>query len=865
MFTQNITATKNTLKFLHSKNLKEKSSVEQVDLKELVQQACERVAPIWPLANFIAVNPLQGFEGGSFKEAIEVAKKLYHAKGVPELSFFHDQFRKGRISVEDLAETLKKSEPAVSVDELVSVLVEEAQEKGAPQQQPLQDVFLLLSEWADQLKGTKLYSTMQAEITKWCSAYFDRGEAAWGMPGREEGFYVAWKKLVAYDQSFERAGVTGFRDYVKKLPSNSLDAIHKLMEDLGVPSELQRDYLSRHFASSPGWAGLMAHIGSEAQFHLGQEKFQPLVDFLAVRLAYDTAGAIHVLGEPWVKLSPWQGMVNLATEKLKSVEPLSNPSKTLGAGLIWLEAFEKNYRESLLKKLGSVAGDQSNRELGDDERPKAQAVFCIDVRSEAFRRNLETQGHYDTYGFAGFFAVPLAHQGFGESEASPQCPVLIRPKYLVKESPVGSQEDGKSYLKNKQTEESLETAIHEVKNTSVSPFAMVETFGGLGFFSMYFKSWIPSLVQKLGKKLNSLGTELKTEPVLEGEQAESASPYQAGIPVADQITIAENSLRIMGLTQNFARLVLLCGHGSTTTNNAYASALDCGACGGHRGAPNARVAAKIFNDQRVRNALEVKGISIPTDTIFVAGEHNTATDTITVFDEEKIPASHLGDLASLKLALNNSKESLNLERTQRFDNPAKNEKEASQEVARRALDWSEARPEWGLAGNAAFIVAKRNLTKRINLESRTFLHSYDWKADPNGTALEVIMTAPMVVAEWINTQYYFSTVDNEVFGSGTKVIHNVVGKLGVMQGNVSDLKIGLPLQSVSNGKEFVHEPMRLLVVIEAPKERIAAIVEKHDSVKKLVKNEWIRLVVLDPTSQKFYRYSPLSEWELELH
>lgn len=867
MFTQNITATKNALNFLEIKNPKVKAPLQQVDLKELVQQACERVAPIWPLANFIAVNPLQGFEGGSFQEAVEIAKKLYHAKGVPDLSFFHEQFRKGRISTGDLVETLKKSNPSVSVDELVTVLVDEARQEGSPrEQQPLQDVFLLLSEWADQLKGTKLYSAMQAEITKWCSAYFDRGEAAWSMPGREEGFYVAWKKLVTYDQSFEQSGVAGFRDYVKKLPSNSLDAIKKMVQDLGIPSEVQKDYLSRHFASSPGWAGLMAHIGSEAQFHLGQEKFQPLMDFLAVRLAYDTAGAIQVLGEPWVNLSPWQGVVNLAHEKLKSVEPLSSASKTLGAGLIWLEAFEKNYRENLLKRLGSVAGAQNIRELGEDKRPKAQAVFCIDVRSEAFRRNLETQGHYDTYGFAGFFAVPLAHQGFGDSEASPQCPVLIRPKYLVKESPIESQkEDTKGYLSNKHTEEALETAIHEVKNTSVSPFAMVETFGGIGFFSMYFKSWVPSLVKKISKKLNSLGTQLKTEPVLEGEEVLAAGPYQAGIPVTDQIAIAENSLRIMGLTQNFARLVLLCGHGSTTTNNAYASALDCGACGGHRGAPNARVAAKIFNDQRVRNALQVRGISIPLDTVFLAGEHNTATDTITVFDEEKIPTSHLGDVASLKLALNNSKASLNLERTQRFDNPAKDEKEATLEVARRSLDWSEARPEWGLAGNAAFIVAKRNLTKRVNLESRSFLHSYDWKSDPNGTALEVIMTAPMVVAEWINTQYYFSTVDNEVFGSGTKVIHNVVGKLGVMQGNVSDLKIGLPLQSVSNGKEFVHEPMRLLVVIEAPKERIAAIVEKHASVKKLVKNEWIRLVALDPTSQKFYRYSPLSEWELEIH
>ena len=863
MFTQNIEATKKTLSVLNRTDSRESSQKTEMDLRKLVREACEKVAPLWPLANFIAVNPLKGFESEPFNEAIEVAKRMFHAKALPDLDYFHQKYREGRITPLDLIETLKKRNLSGSPEEMMKVLVEEVHREQPRGNQPLQEVFLLLSEWSDQIKGSRLYPTMQAELTKWCAAYFDRGEAAWTMPGREQGFYRAWKNLAAFDKSVERAGILGFRDYVKRLPSDSFEAIQKILADIGVPEIHYQNYLLRHLAASPGWSGMFAFYGSEKEFELGREKFQPLVDFLAVRLAYDYLGVSQVIQEEASKASPWETIMGLAKKRLGN-SPEAVTGKPAGLGLIWLEAFEKNYRDRLLSRLGQVANNRIELSSSANRRPKAQAIFCIDVRSEAFRRNLEHQGHYDTYGFAGFFAVPLAHQEFGEELSSSQCPVLIRPKYLVSEEAVNATKYQKEkYLAQKKSEHLLESAIHEVKNTSVSPFALVETFGGLGFLSMYLRSFAPGLRKVLNQIIGVRSRTLKTRPVLDVQNQPQGSLYQKGIPFEDRVAIAENSLRIMGLLSNFAKVVLLCGHGSDTANNAYASALDCGACGGHRGAPNARVAAQVFNDPAVRKELALRGINIPEDTVFVAGEHNTATDEIAIFDEDLIPVSHLGDLAGLKSALRETKDYLNWERTQRFDKPAINSEEASQEVERRSTDWSEARPEWGLAGNAAFIVAKRSLTKSLDLGSRTFLHSYDWQSDTKGTALEVIMTAPMVVGEWINTQYYFSSVDNEIFGSGSKVIQNVVGKMGVMQGNVSDLKMGLPLQSVSDGKALVHEPMRLLVVIEAPKERVGSIIAKHESVRKLVVNEWIRLVVLDPADKTFYRYSPQEAWEVE--
>jgi len=863
MFTQNINPTQDSLVALNSQKATRSDSGRAQSIEEAIKDACQRVAPAWPLANFIAVNPLQGFESEEFKEAVQVAKKMFHAKGLPDLEYFYEQFRSGRITSNDLVASLKSVNSEVSVENLMKLMVERASQDGVEKsRETLGDVFLLLSEWSDQLYGTKLYPLMQGEVTKWASAFFDRGEAAWSMPGREKGFYLAWKDLVVLEKGVELAGLDGFCQYVTQLPSNPEKAVEVMLKDLGVPNEQWTDYLIRHLAATPGWSGLFLLRGSEDQFHRGQEKFARLIEYLAVRLAYDTVGTLRTFGKAEAG-SSWEAMLKLAVRRLPQGEnPLNQEPQS---GLIWLDAFERNYRNRLLSQLANASIQRGAFELVPQKRPKAQAVFCIDVRSEAFRRNLEQKGHFDTYGFAGFFAVPLAHQEFGSDEPSSQCPVLIRPKYLVGEEPVeGSERLATRTLNHKDSVKALEEALFEVKNTSVSPFALVETFGGFGLLEMFSRSFSPKLKKAIGNILAKIFVpSVQTRPVLKADSHRTHAHYHVGIPSEDQIAIAENSLRIMGLLNNFGRLVLLCGHGSTTTNNAYATALDCGACGGHRGAPNARVAAKIFNDQKVRNALELKGISIPADTVFIAGEHNTATDEIVILDEETIPSTHSSDLATLKLDLKAAGEALNLERTKRFDNPKSSAEEAKNEVIRRSTDWSEARPEWGLAGNAAFIVAKRDLTKNLDLKSRTFLHSYDWKADNEGKALEVIMTAPMVVAEWINTQYYFSSVDNEVFGSGSKVIHNVVGKLGVMQGNVSDLKIGLPLQSVSSGSQLVHEPMRLLVVIEAPKDRVEAIVGKHESVRKLVVNEWIRLVVLDPNDRLFYRYSPDSQWTSE--
>jgi len=309
-------------------------------------------------------------------------------------------------------------------------------------------------------------------------------------------------------------------------------------------------------------------------------------------------------------------------------------------------------------------------------------------------------------------------------------------------------------------------------------------------------------------------------------------------------------LKHMGLTKDLGRLVLITGHGSATTNNAFASALDCGACGGHAGDINARFLVGLLNDNAIRNGLRAKGLLIPDDTRFIAAVHETVTDEIYVLDEETLPASHRQDLKKLQVVLVKASMATRLERQ------VARSKYLDSDAMRRTQNWAEVRPEWGLAGNACFIVAPRRWTVGANFSSRSFLHDYQWQDDEGFSTLELIMTAPMIVTNWINMQYYASTVVPEVYGAGNKLIHNVVNECGVLEGNSGDLRVGLPIQSVHDGEKFVHEPLRLSVYLAAPREEIEKIVAKHAVVRELIDHEWLHLLHIDETTNTVSRRAP---------
>ena len=330
-----------------------------------------------------------------------------------------------------------------------------------------------------------------------------------------------------------------------------------------------------------------------------------------------------------------------------------------------------------------------------------------------------------------------------------------------------------------------------------------------------------------------------------------------GLSPAEQAFFAEGALRVMGLTKGFAELVVFCGHGGHTVNNVFASGLDCGACGGNRGGPNARILAALLNAPAVRAALVERGIVIPETTRFLSAEHDTTTDRVSL-DPDPVAASRQS-FRRLQADLDRARRAAAAERASHLTDadPA----DPVRAVEKRAADWSEVRPEWALAGNAAFIVGDRALTRHLDLGGRTFLHSYDWQADADGRLLEVILTAPMVVAEWINTQYLFSTLDNDTWGAGSKTIHDPVAGLGVLKGNGPDLAVGLPLQSVmvADG-QIRHEPLRLMAVVQAPRARVEAAIERHAVLSTLFDNGWVALAVLDPETGCSWRRDRSGTW-----
>lgn len=664
------------------------------------------------------------------------------------------------------------------------------------------------------------------QMIKWCGGFFDAGQGSIDMPYREEGFYYGFLKLAYFDKQVHHNKKEA-KEFLQQLPESAEEAIKICMQRLHVSEGEEEAFLSKTLSYLPGWAGFVKWKTDWQNSKKPEETRVTLIDFLAVRLV--------------LTCLLWPD----AVKEKKSIDDGSLVKKVLAQ----LTHNEDAYQQKLL----SMLLPEVKKEAAELPRRNAQLVFCIDVRSEPFRRAIESLGQYETFGFAGFFGLPVRIDEFDSNKNKACCPVLLKPKYAIKEMPAANKGDFERYHRGKTLINSCKSLYTQLKHNVSTPFALVESLGLWCGLNMTLKSLSPEFSRHSVSTIKGwLKPKLATKVVYELSESDA----EQGLSLKEQISYAETVLRLMGLTADFAKLIILCGHGSTTENNPYASALDCGACGGNHGGINARLLASILNKREVRQGLEDCGMHIPLDTVFYGALHNTTTDCVELYTQEVAEPIYPELLTQLQNDLKEARLKTNQERGVKLqsDSPYK-------DIIRRSLDWSETRPEWGLARNAAFIVAPRHLTKNIPLDGRCFLHSYRFEQDHDGVLLETILTAPMVVAEWINTQYLFSTIDNVAFGSGSKVTHNVVGTIGVMQGNGSDLMHGLPLQSVmSSDEQAYHEPQRLLTVVYAPKERVSQAIEKHSILKTLFFNQWVHLVVIDPINQRSYQLSQSGEW-----
>lgn len=673
---------------------------------------------------------------------------------------------------------------------------------------------------------------VNVQMIKWCGGFFDAGQGSIDMPHREKGFYFGFLKLAQFDKQLHHKK-TQAKEFLQKLPESAEEAIKTCLLKLEVPSGQEEAFLSQTLLYLPGWAGFVKWKTEWQNSRETDKKHVTLTDFIAVRLVLTCL--------LWPE----------AAKQKKSQENGSLVKKMV--------AQLKNNEDSYRQKLLNLLLPELKKTPDSDVRRAAQLVFCIDVRSEPFRRAIEALGHYETFGFAGFFGLPVRVQELDTDKNKDCCPVLLKPGFAIREMPITeNKESFERYQRGKKLTYTLRSLYAQLKHNVSTPFALVESLGLWCGLNMILKSLSPRLSKKSVSAINNwLKPKASTQVTCELNDTDA----EQGLSLQEQIHYAETVLRLMGLTSCFAKLVILCGHGSTTENNPYASALDCGACGGNHGGINARLLASILNKPEVRLGLEYRGINIPLDTQFYGALHNTTTDLVELYIQEVGKVVYPELLNELQEDLKKARVIINQERGLALNscNPRK-------DITRRSMDWSETRPEWGLARNAAFIVAPRHLTKNISLDGRCFLHSYRWEQDSEGALLETILTAPMVVAQWINTQYLFSTLDNVAFGSGSKITHNVVGTIGIMQGNGSDLMHGLPLQSVMSSDEHAyHEPQRLLTVVYAPKELVSKVIVKHSILKTLFFNEWVSLIVIDPGNQLPYRFNQCGKWTLVEH
>ena len=822
--------------------------IEFAQLETSVIHACQRIAPTWPLDQFIAVNPYWGFVE---QPIAEVAEQLGRLSGTPLVmprSFYRAEWKAGRLTQAHLQAAIDAAQADCKIDELISSLMTDSKNLQA------QMLITMLADSQRDLSHKVAWTDFVThQISQHCAAYFDVSQAAWN-PERV-GLYASWARQLANDHSTALLmGYTGFSQKAASLPPDPRVMMTVATRALGLTTEQCTEYYTALLMSINGWASWCAYERWQARLSTGAGKTDDddIIELLAIRLGWE-----------WLLLQDPKNM---------SIDPQWIAACTRNdwdkASFItknkhdWLlqDALELAYQQPLCRGLMNAPAVPAP--------PAVQAIFCIDVRSEVFRRALEaSSGAMQTRGFAGFFGLFISYSPVGTAMTRPQLPGLLPSSRCVTDE-CDSMSLGQAIANRRKQGLQWRDTLKNFRISASSGFSFVETCG------MLYASAL------LKKTLSSYAAPHTVEQTgLSGDEVMAIRPRLQNIPGANaqaelqsRCDMAAGILGAIGVTKDFARIVLLAGHGSQTANNPHAAGLDCGACGGQTGEVNARALAALLNDDAVRIALVSKNINIPETTWFLGGMHNTTTDELMLYDTDLMPESHADDLQKLKMTLGLAGQKARAERapTLGLTHLAHDGVQLEKSIKARSNDWAQVRPEWGLANNAAFIVAPRQRSQHLNLAGRAFLHDYDFTQDPELGVLTLIMTAPMVVTNWINMQYYASVVDNSKYGSGNKVLHNVVGgRLGVFEGNGGDLRIGLPMQSLHDGVDWQHKPLRLSVFIEAPQSAIENIIAKHAVVRNLVDNQWLHLFQMQSdvasTAVSIVRYRPAmnrgSRWQ----
>nr|WP_237219200.1 DUF2309 domain-containing protein [Rhodoferax aquaticus] len=820
----------------------------QTEAEAACAQACQAIAPAWPLDRAIAVNPHWSRIGMPVRQ---VAARMAVLGGVQVFPTRPNQLQaweEGRITAADLDYALTQVPGAAAK-------LSAAQCVGALHtDQPVAQLPLLIEVLDNDPKRHTRLSWRQAithQVSQTCAAYFDEHQADW-QPERAQGLYAFWRYTLQHDHGIGMLmGLPHLGKALQALPRTRQDAERWVLQRLGLPQAVWADYLEAVLLTVNGWASWCAYLGWQARLEGRSDTH--LRELLAIRLAW---GAILLECKGGTANS--HAFAALQGEWSHAPALLAHAQEALLVDEVWQRALEAGYQRTLAHKLVLGASESAA-----PQAVEVQAAFCIDVRSEPLRRALESVWPaIQTIGFAGFFGLAAAYTPLATHARRPQLPGLLAPGIEVQDRMVAPSNSQGA------TDDAMQSAAHEARLDRFgwsdqwqaasrwpgAAFSFVEAagFSYLGKLGQWLK---PTQAARARDDLD--GLPVRYRPL--------CRPQVTGLELDAKVTLAARVLHAMGLDRQLAPLVLLVGHGSQTTNNAHAAALDCGACCGQTGEVNARSLALLLNETAVRHGLLAHGITIPEDTVFVAALHNTTTDEIEGFDLDLLPSAARTRWDRLQSVFAHACDQVRRERAPTLGlDPSATHTALLSQLRLRANDGAQTRPEWGLAGNAAFLIAPRARSRGVRLEGRSFLHDYEASQDADGSVLELLMTAPMLVTHWINWQYHASTCEPLHLGSGNKVLHNVVGgHLGVFEGNGGDLRIGLSQQSLHDGKRWMHEPLRLTVVIDAPQQAIETVIQKHAVVQQLLDNGWLYLWRFDAKGLQQYERGSWNEVQLQ--
>ncbi len=721
-------------------------------------------------------------------------------------------------------------------------------------------------------------------LIRFCAAFLDQGFARWPLPKRDDGFLRSFCAMYRRAEGPPDRWLRGLPAELARLDDgrvHPLDSVRESLDALGVPPSEWEAYVSATLLALRGWGGMIWQVEQRGDAVAHPIPKGSLVEFLAVRLVLERLAVAYAAWEGLGYTGPLSGVRDEARRHVippaaPGVEGRAFPVFQLAQVLGWTPgelhglsaagwaalfeeldafgsldrrevfqlAFERRLRNQCLDALALHAPKAAD----PVHTPRFQIVACLDEREESFRRHIEEVApDAQTFGAAGFFAVPMYYRGVADANFVPLCPIVMQPKHWVCESVDAATERKMARVGRRRRWLGSFSHQFHVGSRSFAVGALLSAgVGVLASGPLIARVLFPRLAGRIRRAAGRV-VELPPDTRLKLERKDGTpgpAPDQLGFSVDEMTAMAVRLLEDIGLLCGFSRLVFVTGHGSNSLNNPHKSAYDCGACGGSPGAPNGRALAQILNDPRIRDGLAAKGVAVPRYTWFVGGFHNTCNDSVELFDTDRVPDTHRAEFEAAKRDLDAACDRNAHERCRRFMSapltlsfPA-----ARQHVEARSEDLAQTRPELGHATNALCFVGRRRWTRGLFFDRRMFLTSYDPTQDTADAAvLARTLGAVFPVCGGINLEYYFSHVDSPGYGCGTKLPHNVTSLLGVMDGAASDLRTGLPWQMVE-----IHEPVRLLIVCETTAEAMTGIMDRTPVVGNMARKGWVQLAVMDP-------------------